>query len=215
MQPINIEAPSNTPNWYAARRGCLTGSRMEDAMAYLKTGKPSQARLDYIADVVNERLTGEAVTHYVTPAMQWGIDQEDAAKAAYEVATGRLIEACGFVRHDSIEWFGATPDGLVGDGLIEIKCPTSRKYQAWILAGVVPEEHKPQMIAECVCAGREWVDFVAYDPRMPERQRLFVRRYTPTKEEREAVEAEAIRFLAEVDEMFDRILSTECVQNGL
>lgn len=211
MRPPEIEAASGTPNWHAARRGCLTGSRMADAMAYLKTGKAAQARLDYIADVVNERLTGEAVSHYVTPAMQWGLEQEEHAKALYEVATGRLVLPAGFVRHQRIEWFGATPDGLVDNGLIEFKCPTSRKHQAWILAGVVPDEHKPQMIAECVCTGRQWVDFVSYDPRMPERKRLFVRRFTPTAEERERVEAEALKFLAEVEEMFDRVLSTEMI----
>lgn len=211
MRPPEIEAASNTANWHAARRGCLTGSRMADAMAYLKTGKSAQARLDYIADVVNERLTGEAVSHYVTPAMQWGLEQEAAAKAMYEEVTGRLVLATGFVRHPSIEWFGATPDGLVDVGLLEVKAPTSRKHQAWILAGVVPEEHKPQMIAECVCTGRQWVDFVSFDPRMPAKQQLFVRRYTPTAEERQRVEDEAQKFLDEVEQMFDRVLSTEMI----
>ena len=79
----------------------------------------------------------------------------------------------------------------------------------WILAGVVPDDHKPQMALQCACTGRPWVDFVAYDPRMPEAQRLFVRRYTPTAEEIAEVEAEAVKFLAEVEEMFDQLTTVE------
>jgi hypothetical protein len=98
---------------------------------------------------------------------------------------------------------------MVDEGLIEIKCPTTATYLNWILAGVVPEEHKPQLALQCACTARPWVDFVAYDPRMPEAQRLFVRRYTPTAEEIAEVEAEAVKFLQEVEEMFDQLTKVE------
>lgn len=207
-----IEAAQGTPNWHAARRGHLTGSRMADAMAYLKTGKPAQARIDYIKEVVNERLTGIAETHYVTQAMQDGIEREAVALQEYDIATGRSPSPGGFVLHPEIEFFGATPDGFVGaDGLIEIKAPTRKTYLSWLHDGVVPEQHKPQMIAEAVCAGRVWVDFVAYHPDFGDR-RLFVRRYTPTPEERQRVEDEARKFLADVEEMFERVLSTPTIE---
>jgi hypothetical protein len=154
-------------------------------------------------------LTGNIVDKFVNQAMQWGVEKEPEAKKQYELKTGRLIKDVGFVDHPKIEFCGASPDGLVDDGLIEIKCPTTATYLSWILAGVVPDDHKPQMALQAACTGRPWVDFVAYDPRMPEAQRLFVRRYTPTAEEIAEVEAEAVKFLQEVEEMFDQLTKVE------
>ncbi len=207
-----IEAAPGTPNWHAARRGFLTGSRMWAAMDYLKNGKPSQERTNYLMEVVNERLTGIAETHYVTQAMQDGIEREAAALREYDIATGRTPDPGGFVVHPRIEFFGATPDGFIeSDGVIEAKAPTRKTYLGWIRDGVVPEQHKPQMIAECVVTGRAWCDFVAYHPDFGARK-LFVRRFVPTAEERERVEAEAGKFLADVEARFEQVLSTQMIE---
>jgi hypothetical protein len=47
---------------------------------------------------------------------------------------------------------------------------------------------------------------------MPEPQRLFVRRYTPTAEEIAEVEAEAVKFLQEVEAMFDELSKWRCYE---
>ncbi len=52
------------------------------------------------------------------------------------------------------------------------------------MAGVIPEKHKPQMVVQLACTGRQWCEFVAFDPRIRDpRRQLFVRRYEPTAEE--------------------------------
>lgn len=188
-------------NFLAARAGKLTGSRMRDALAKLKNGSPAKARADLIRDILAERLTGSTVRHYVTDAMKWGIETEDEAKAVYEAATGTLIGPAGFYDHPRIDNFGATPDGLLSpDGLIEIKCPTTPTFVEWRMGGAVPDEHKPQMLAQLAVTGRQWVEFVAYDPRIrDEASRLFVRRFSPAAEEVAAIEIEAEKFLIEVD----------------
>lgn len=197
-------------NWLNARAGKLTGSRMKDAMSFRKDGKPSAERTKYMHELLAERLTGDSVRHYVTDAMRWGLENEADAKAAYETFTGEIITPCRYYDHPSIDLFGATPDGLLsGDGLIETKCPQTQTFVEWVFAGVVPEEHKPQMIVQCACTGRSWVEFVAFDPRIKRPQhRLFIRRYTPTAEEIATVEAAAVQFLSELDELFERFTTT-------
>lgn len=204
--PITVEAFAGTENWFAARRGCLTGSRMADAAAVLKTGKPAAAREQLLADLCAERLTGFAVSHYVTPAMQHGIDNQAAAIAAYEAESGNLVGAEAFVLHPAIEFFGATPDGFVDDeGLVEVKCPTSSTFVRWLADGVVPEQHHLQMLAQLACTRRQWVDFVAFDPRMPGACQLFIRRFKPPASEIERVEMIAREFLDELDALFERV----------
>lgn len=193
--------------WLSARAGKLTASRMADAMDFRKDGKPGAARVRLAHEILAERMTGDSVRHFVTDAMQWGLEKEAEAKAEYEAQTGELIGAAGFYDHPRIDMFGATPDGLLGrDGLIETKCPTSQTFVAWRLAGVVPEEHKPQMIAQLICTGRSWCEFVAFDPRVRDaRHRLFIRRFAPSAEERAAVEDAAETFLSEVDTMWEAL----------
>lgn len=208
---MNAIERTNTAQWLQSRLGCLTASRMADAMATLKSGKPAEAQVKLAHEILAERLTQAAVAHYVTPAMQWGIDNQSAAVAAYENQRGVLVGGEAFFLHDNIDFFGATPDGLIDDvGLVEVKCPTSPVYVRWSLSGEVPAEYKPQMLAQLACTGRRWVDFVAYDPRMPAKQQLFIRRFEPAREEVETIENAAREFLATVDRMFDAMMELEC-----
>lgn len=199
-----------TAAWIMSRKGCLTGSRMAAAMSYRKDGKESAERAKLKIELLAERLTDIAVDHYVTPAMQWGLDHEAAAISAYEAISGNLVSRAGYAPHGYIEYFGATPDGLVDhDGVLEVKCPTTATHIGWRLAGVVPPEYKPQMIVECLVTRRRFADFVSYDPRMPEKGRLFVRRFEPTPVEFAEVESAAVKFLAELDAMFDAFVAAQ------
>jgi len=119
-------------------------SRRIDAKRSKRDGKPLKARSDYLRDLLAERLTGHAMPHVVTPAMRDGIEREPLARAAYEIATGSILRLTGFVPHPTIEFFGASPDALVGaDGLVEFKCPTVATHMEWMLAGVVPDPNDP------------------------------------------------------------------------
>lgn len=191
--------------WLRQRSGKLTASRMATAMDFLKNGNPSKARSDYIRELVAERITGDSAPHFVSDAMRWGLERESDAKMAYQTMTGDFIRESSFYDHPMIDNFGATPDGEIdGRGLIEIKCPTTSTFVGWVLAGVVPPEHEPQMCAQILCTGREWCEFVAFDPRIQDSKRqLFVRRYMPSAEKLAEIEAAAIKFLSDVDALFD------------
>lgn len=198
--------------WFANRIGKLTASRMRSAMKRLKNGDDSAERRNLKIEMLAERMTDQIVPKYTNEAMLWGMETEPEAKDVYEEVTGRLITDVGFMDHPVIPFLGASPDGFVDDGLIEIKCPTTSTHLTWAIDGEVPEEHKPQMIVQCLVTGRQWCDFVSYDPRVPESYQLFVRRFTPTSDERSEIEAEAVKFLAEVEEMFELITRQEMIK---
>jgi predicted phage-related endonuclease len=156
-------------------------------------------------ELLAERVTGFAAEHFVTPAMQWGLDHEAEAWEQYEEQSGTLVSGSGLFMHPTIPFCGATPDRLIGqDGLGESKCPTTTTHINWTLNGVVPEEYKPQMLLQLACTGRKWVDFVSFDPRVPEPQQLFVRRFEPSQAEIAAAEKLAKEFLDELEAMFER-----------
>lgn len=169
-------ADQRSDDWYAARCGKATASRFRDAMAALKNGQPAQAAKDYLTELVVERLTGQPVQKFTTAAMQWGTEQEAAARAAYERRTGIEVEETGFVVHDVL-MAGCSPDGLVDwDGLIEIKCPYNTGVHIETLLNGMPADHMPQVQGQMWITGRQWCDFVSYDPRMPADLQLYVQR---------------------------------------
>lgn len=194
-----------SPEWFATRVGKLTASRMADAMAKIKTGYGA-SRANLLAEIVVERLTGQKTEGFTSAAMQHGIDTEPRARAAYEFHTDNTVELVGFVDHPRIAMFGASPDGLIGDnGLLEIKCPGSAAHIDVLQRGVIPGKYQTQMATQLACTGREWVDFVSFDPRLPEAMRLFVRRFYRDAAQIEEIEREAETFLAEVDDTIKRL----------
>ena len=172
-------------------------------MSYLRGGKESEARRKYKIELIAERMTDMMVGRFVNDAMQWGTATEPFARAKYEEVTGEIVELRGLATHGDIPCFGASPDGLVGDdGLVEIKCPTTTTFVEWLIGGEVPEQHKPQMLAQLAVTGRKWVDFFAFDPRIKgEEQKYFLRRFEPDADDIKIEEA-AKSFLADVDELF-------------
>jgi len=203
-------AAVGTAQFVRARIGQCTASRLNDVMDFRKDGKPGAGRIRYMQELVAERMCDAAMDHYVSPDMEHGLIYESEAKAAYTKRTGLKVVDTEFTPHPSIQFFGATPDGLVlDDGLAEFKCPRTTTFIAWKAAGVVPAEHKPQMIGQCLVTGRDWNDFVAYDPRIKnESSRLFIARFVPTDSELMAIEDAVKTFLSEVDELFDRVTTT-------
>jgi putative phage-type endonuclease len=189
-----------SPEWYAARLGKVTASRVADVVATIKSGGYGAARANYMAQIIAERLTGERQPEYVSTAMQNGIDTEAEALSAYEFRTDAEVFAVAFIDHPTIPTSGASPDGLVGiDGLVEIKCPNTATHIDTLLSGKVPSKYIDQMQWQMACTGRQWCDFASYDSRMPESMRLFVKR-VPRDEKRIAyLEGEVSTFLQDIE----------------
>jgi len=194
-----------TDEWFAARLGKVTASRISDVMAKTKSGWGA-SRANYMAELIVERLTGQKGDSYQNAAMIWGTNTEPLARAAYEAHRGVLVEETGFVPHPSGAMTGASPDGLVGDdGLVEIKCPNTATHIDTLMSDDAPPKYFAQMQWQMACTGRAWCDFVSFDPRMPEEMQLFVVRVerddTWITMAEEAVQA----FLSELDEMVSKL----------
>jgi len=194
-----------TAEWYADRLGKVTASRVADVIAKTKSGY-STSRANYMAELICERLTGVRGDFYQNAAMLWGTETEPQARAAYEMASGGLVEEVGFVPHSSIFDGGASPDGLVGaDGMVEIKCPFTATHIDTLLTETVPGKYLAQMQWQMACTGRKWCDFVSYDPRLPEGMALFIKRVPRDDKMIDELEKEVFSFLTEMDEKLEKL----------
>lgn len=188
-----------TAEWFAARCGKATASRIADIVARTKTGWGA-SRANYAAQLVSERLAGIQEEGFASAAMKWGTECEPEAREAYCFREDADVVEVGFIDHPSIAMAGASPDGLVDeDGLVEIKCPNTATHIATLLGGTIPSKYETQMLWQMACTGRQWCDFASYDPRLPESMRLFVRRLHRDEAAIAKLEADVAEFLAEVD----------------
>lgn len=194
-----------SPEWFAARLGKATASRMADICARTKTGWGA-SRANYLAELVCERLTGQPTQGYVNSAMQWGTDTEPQARDAYRFLTDNHVEEVGFIDHPSIAMSGASPDGLVGEfGMVEIKCPNTAQHIKTLSDDMIEGKYVLQMQWQMACAGRQWCDFVSFDPRMPAGMDVWIRRVERDDAQIAELEEMVVAFLAEVDETVARL----------
>ena len=188
-----------SPEWFAARLGKVTASRVADVIAKTKSGY-STSRKNYAAELIVERLTGQRQEGFTNAAMQWGTDNEPAAREAYEFRSGLWVDQVGFLIHPRIKDSGASPDGLVGeDGMLEIKCPNTATHLDTLTSGKPEGRYITQMQWQMACADRAWCDFASFDPRLPDELRLFVTRIERDDDLIASLEAEVIAFLVEID----------------
>jgi putative phage-type endonuclease len=192
------EIIQGSDEWKALRIGKVTASRVSDVVARTKTGYGA-SRANYMAQLIAERLTNTVAEAYTNAAMQHGTETEPEARAAYEFYQGVAVKEVAFVPHPKIDQAGCSPDGLVGDdGLVEIKCPNTATHLETLLGQAVPAKYEAQMQFQMACTGRQFCDFVSYDPRMPENMRLFIKRLARDDKRIAELESEIASFLLEM-----------------
>lgn len=158
--------------WKQLKCGIISGSHMNDVMSEKKgTGYEN-----YVYQLVCERLNNcPTETTFSSPYMDRGVEEEYLARSCYSFVTGNEVEQVAFIKHPTMEFFGISPDGLIGaDGGLEIKRKIPAIHAKYIRKNVVPTEYVKQMVAGMACTGRAWWDFCSYCPEFPENMQLFV-----------------------------------------
>lgn len=199
-----------SPEWFQARLGMVTASKIVDVMSKGRGNAESITRKNYMAQLVAERLSGQASEGFSNAAIEWGNECEPQARATYEVLTDRYVQEVGFIPHPSISMAGASPDGLVGDnGLIEIKCPNTATHIETMRTDKIDRKYALQMQWQMECTGREWCDFVSFDPRLPANASLHIIRVDRNEELQGEIREAVTKFLDELN-----ALETELRQRG-
>ena len=211
---IIVDCEQGGEIWKAARLGKVTASRMADMTAKTKSGWGA-SRANYLAELVAERLTGAPAERYTNAAMEWGTENEAAARSVYEMMRDCTVHQIGAVLHPSIDMALASPDGLVGsDGLVEIKCPNTATHIDTLLTGAVPDKYLKQMQFQMACTGRAWCDWVSFDPRMPGDMQIFIKRVPRYDELIATLEDETRAFLAEVESTINALVNKYRMQEA-
>jgi len=140
--------------------------------------------------------------------MQRGTETEPEARTAYEFRQNCDVGLVGLVPHLTIKGTHASPDGMVGsDGLLEIKCPNTATHLDTLLGTPIADKYIKQAQWQMACCGSKWVDWVSYDPRLPESMRLYIKRIKRDDVMIRTLEKEVSEFLIELNDKLARLRS--------
>lgn len=204
--------------WFAARAGKITASRMHDVMTERERGefksgprkgqqKPQPlALVNYAHQLAAERLTMKPRKQVKAAALAWGQAVEPAAVAAYQAETGLIVTPAEFMTHPQYDFIGASPDFLVDeDGGGEIKSPESSEVHLETLLTGLPDEHIEQIQGGLWVTGREWWDFVSYHPDFPPEHRIYIQRVERDDEYIARLEQACLQMEADVIEILSQL----------
>jgi exodeoxyribonuclease (lambda-induced) len=168
MEIINIEQGSD--EWYQVRRMKMTASHAQ-AIAACGAGLET-----YILDMCSEFFSTKEKEIFANQHTERGNAYEDQARVIYELQTGNKVEQVGFVVHS--DHVGCSPDGLVNDdGLVEFKNPSDKEHFRFMVDNKIKPEYEWQMQMQMLVTGREWCDFVSYNPNFE--NCIVIKRVTP------------------------------------
>jgi len=202
---IELELEQGSPEWFQSRIGIASGSRFKDilteprAKADKDAGKLSTTAETYLYELVSMIITDEA-PEFSSATTDWGNKYETLARLEYSLMTDNDVSETGMFLHDSRK-IGASPDGLIcDDGMIEIKCPfNSVNHVRTVVAGDMPKEHMPQVQGNLWLNGRQWCDFISFDPRIDGDGRLFIKRIHRDDAYIENLERRVLAFVQKLD----------------
>lgn len=175
IAPIkNEELKQGSDEWFAARLGMISASRLSDIMKKTKYGESTyktRARME----LAIERLTGKpAGSNFMNQAMQDGVEREPDARSLFEAITGKEVAECGSFNHPNIKMSSASPDGLIREenAVLEIKCPTAVTHAYNLLSKKMDKRYIYQIQWQMVCCEADYGYFVSYHPDYPPDQQL-------------------------------------------
>lgn len=204
-------AVQGSAEWLEERLGYVTASRFADCMVQprSKSDLLSKTAESYMIDLIGEHLTGQPASEVKTVPMEWGTNWEPVARREYCKLHGVHANTVGFIRHETEQLIGCSPDALIGEeGAIEIKCPMSAaNHLRVILSGGIPDEHVPQIQGVLWVTGRQWCDFITFHPKFPEALRLLVIRSVRDEEYIERLSGHVLSFRDELQSRMNAVWS--------
>jgi putative phage-type endonuclease len=200
---MDNELEQGSPEWYRARAGSLGSSQLAAALSRSTDGLGRGTTAKNLAvQLAIERVTGEPTETFMSYDMRIGKERESAARELYGFLIDEEVSLIGIARHPHIKWTHSSPDGLVGDnGCVEFKCPKQRTHFDTIAKDQkVKRAYALQVQWHMACTGRQWCDYVSFNPTFPSHLRIYRDRMYRNDEYIEELEGQIRDFLYIVDD---------------
>jgi putative phage-type endonuclease len=142
------DVEQRSPAWHELRKGKVTGS---NALILLTNG-------------LKDALDANSINIPTNKYMQRGIDLEPQAILIYERKFGIDVLQVGFVTNTDYPNAGASPDGLLSDTVIEVKCFGEQSHRNINNIDEIPAKAMAQMQFNMLICELPLAQLVLYNP---------------------------------------------------
>lgn len=145
-QPVIVQ---RSEEWYNIRNNLITASDFAQALGKGKFGTKKQF-------FENKCGYQEVNIDFSIAPLQWGVRYEEVAKKVYESNMNIHVHEFGLMKHPTIDFVGASPDGISENGImLEIKCPWKRKKTE-----TIPDQYYYQIQGQLEVCDLEECDYI-------------------------------------------------------
>jgi putative phage-type endonuclease len=151
--------------WFKLKAG-IPGASSFDKIVTTK-GEPSKQSKKYMYQLAGEAIVGEKTEGYSNPTMQRGIALESEARELFKLINGVEVKEVGMCFPDERRRYLCSPDGLLSDSGLEIKCPLIHTHVEYLLGNSLPTDYIQQVQGSMFITGFESWWFLSYYPGLP------------------------------------------------
>lgn len=159
-------AAQGTLDWLLARSGIPTASEFDQLLTPFLKIRTGEMPKTYLARKLAERWLGGPLAGFMTLDMDFGKMLEEEARPAVMLELDQDVQTVGLITTNDGS-AGCSPDGVIGDMGLEIKCPKAETHVKYLLSGVIPPEYVTQVHGGLWVTGWQRWMFVSYCRRFP------------------------------------------------
>lgn len=159
---IILDCEQGSETWFSARAGIPTASGFSKIVT--TKGAPSKQAEKYMLRLAGERILGKPEETFQSSAMQRGVELEEEAREYFEFTQGVEVQQVGLCYKDETRSVSCSPDGLLEESGLEIKCPLISTHIGYILKGKLPTDYFCQVQGSMYVTGFDSWWFLSYYP---------------------------------------------------
>lgn len=162
---VIVECEQQSKEWFDTKVGIPSAASFDQIIT--TKGEPSKSRQKYMYQLSGEIILGNKVETYTNAAMQRGNELEPEARQAFEFIHDVQVRKVGFVFYDEQKKYGCSPDGLMTDTGLEMKCPLLHTHIGYLLDNKLPTDYFQQVQGGMFITGFKYWYFMSYYPGLP------------------------------------------------
>lgn len=159
MKVYDVE--QNTLAWLNLHIGIPTAAGLDNLLTPEFEQRTGEMPRTFVYKKLAESWRGKPLVNLGTFSVEQGMILEEEALPFFTLETGKQVERVGFITTDDGK-FGCSPDGVVGETGLEIKCPEAWTHTKYLLNGVLPKEYAPQVHGGLYATGFKSWTFMSY-----------------------------------------------------
>ena len=159
---IELDLKQGSKEWLDARLGVVTASNFSKLIT--SKARASRQQSAYMETLIQEQISNKRAESFSNNWIERGNELEPDARIMYELAKGVKVRETGLIYKNNDKLVSCSPDGLMPDRGLEIKCPAPKTHFNYLRKNKLPTTYIQQVQGSMWVTGLKKWDFMSYCP---------------------------------------------------